>query len=156
MRLSPTKRRRMGPQPPEKPCDAVARSDANKSGKSKSRETGKRTIDWGVPEGAGEQVAKRAKKLEFLTTLHTYYSTAKKWPNCQTTVKLAKSIGINGSFDILSEVQRKSYAEAQKRTKLLHDAKASLTAFNQTADPTGYAAAQKKLTAAEKNIASCK
>ncbi|KAK3288002.1 hypothetical protein CYMTET_4508 [Cymbomonas tetramitiformis] len=94
--------------PPEKPCEAVARSDAVKGTKSK-RENGKRAIDWGVSDGVGENQAKRNKKLEYLATLYTYYSTAKKWPNMLTTVKLAKSIGITGNYDILTEVQRKSY-----------------------------------------------
>ncbi|KAK3265730.1 hypothetical protein CYMTET_25586 [Cymbomonas tetramitiformis] len=70
-----------------------------------------------------------------------------------TTVKLAKSIGINGSYDILTEVQRKSYADGQKRAKVLQDAKVALDAVSATADPTGHAAALKKLTAAQKTVA---
>ncbi|KAK3260115.1 hypothetical protein CYMTET_30912 [Cymbomonas tetramitiformis] len=132
--------------PPEKPCEAVARSDGVKG----KREAGKRIIEWGVPEGKGEAAAKRAKKLEYLGIVHAYYSTANKWPNCQTTVKLAKSIGITGSYDILAELVRKSYAEAQKRAATLQTAKAALALIDENEKPTEFVAASKKLASAQK------
>ncbi|KAK3288180.1 hypothetical protein CYMTET_4334 [Cymbomonas tetramitiformis] len=108
--------------------------------KKTTKKNDKTVVDWGVEGNAN----KCAKRTEFLKGVHAYYSTEKKWPNSRTIVTLAKNLGISGTCEALSAVQRRAYSDAQKRKVTLNRAREELEKIDKESAPEKHAAASKK------------